>query len=181
MSREIILVAGSPSSTSRSSFVAQVVAGVATRAGLTWRTFSLGDFEPADVLYGRGDAPATKVFLDAVKASAAIVLATPVYKATYAGGLKAIVDLIPPDALVGRPALGIATTKLHAHGAEVEQAYKSLFAFFRTGTSETIVVLDDEFETSGGPLKPAAAGRVDKGARALIRALEEASHASTSA
>jgi NAD(P)H-dependent FMN reductase len=66
MSRDIILVAGSPSSTSRSSFVAQVVAGVATRAGLTWRTFSLGDFEPADVLYGRGDAPAVKVFLDAV-------------------------------------------------------------------------------------------------------------------
>jgi NAD(P)H-dependent FMN reductase len=181
MSREIILVAGSPSPTSRSSFVAQLVAEVAARAGLTWRTFSLANFEPSDLLYGRGDAPAAKAFLDAVKGSAAIVLATPVYKATYAGGLKAIVDLIPPDALVGRPALGIATTKLQAHGTEVERAYKSLFAFFRTGTSETLVVLDDEFETSPGPLKPAAAGRVDQGARALIRAVGDASHASTPA
>jgi NAD(P)H-dependent FMN reductase len=31
------------------------------------------------------------------------VLSTPVYKGTYAGGLKAIVDLIPPGAPAEKP------------------------------------------------------------------------------
>jgi FMN reductase len=179
MSGEIVFVAGSPSPTSRSSFVAEAVAGHVKRAGLSWRPFSLGDFDPADVLFGRFEAPAVKAFIDAVKSSAALVLSTPVYKATYAGGLKAIVDLIPPDALVAKPALGIATTKLASHGVEVHRAYLALFAFFRARASETLVVLDDELRLEGpsGTLAPAAEARIERESRALIRAIEETSRA----
>jgi FMN reductase len=181
MSREIVFVAGSPSATSRSSFVAQIVASHAKRAGLSWRTFTLGDFEPADVLLGRADGPAVRTFVDAVASSSAIVLSTPVYKATYAGGLKAIVDLIPPDALVGKPALGIATTKLASHGVEVDRAFRALFAFFRARTNETLVVNDDELRVDGasGTLAAAAEARVEREARALIRAVEEPEAAAT--
>jgi FMN reductase len=120
--------------------------------------------------------------VDAVKGSVGFVLASPVYKATYAGGLKAIVDLIPPDALVGKPALGIATTKLREHGAEAERAYRALFAFFRASTSETAVVLDDELhgEGSSRTLAPAAEKRLEQAAQALIRAVDGAPHASAS-
>jgi FMN reductase len=173
MSREIVLVAGSPSSTSRSLLVAQLVERHARRAGWTWRAFSLTDFEPADLVFGRADAPAVRDFIDRTKASAGLVLASPVYKATYAGGLKAIVDLIPPDALVGKPALGIATTKLASHGTEVERAYKALFAFFRTSTSDTLIVSDDEIETSSGMVAKAAQGRVERAASDLLRVVEE--------
>jgi FMN reductase len=109
------------------------------------------------------------------------VLSTPVYKATYAGGLKAIVDLIPPDALVGKPALGIATTKLASHGVEVDRAFRALFAFFRARTNETLVVNDDELRVDGasGTLAAAAEARVEREARALIRAVEEPEAAAT--
>jgi FMN reductase len=174
MSREIVFIAGSPSSASRSSHVARVVASHAERAGLTLRSFSLHDFDAADVLFARVDTPAVTSFLEAVKRSAAIVLSSPVYKATYAGGLKAIVDLIPPDALIDRPALAIATTRLPAHGPEVAGAYRALFAFFRARAIEPLVVLDDELRIDGGEgsFASAARDRVDSAARALIDAIE---------
>jgi len=170
MSREIVFVAGSPSSTSRSSLVARRVADYAERQGFHVRSFSLGDFDPADVLFARADAPPVKVFVESVKGAAALVLSTPVYKGAYAGGLKALVDLVPPDALVGRPALGVATTRLEAHAPEVDRAYRALFAFFAARALDPLVVLDDEFEGTGAgrTLGSRATERVDASARALI-------------
>jgi FMN reductase len=172
MTRDIVFVAGSPSPTSRSTFVAQIIGAHAVRAGFEPLVFSLRDFDPADVLLGQTAAPVVQTFLQTVTASAAVVLSTPVYKATYSGGLKALVDLIPPDALVSKPVLGIATTKLSAHAPEVDRAYRALFAFFRARSLGTLVVADDEvrFDGGKGTLLPEAQGRVDRAARELIAA-----------
>jgi len=173
VSREIVFVGGSASRTSRSSHVSQIVAERARHSGFTTRTFSIHDFEAADVLFARVDAPRVKSFVEAVRGAAALVVSTPVYKATYAGGLKALVDLIPPDALQGRPALGIATTKIEAHAPEVERAFRALFAFFRARAVEPLVVLDDELtlESGIGSLSAVARTRVDAAARALLEAV----------
>ena len=170
MSREIVFVAGSPSATSRSSYVAGIVAAHAKGAGFTARSFSVHDFDAAELLLGRVEAPALKAFIDAVRGAAAIVLLTPVYKATYSGALKSLVDVIPPDALPLHPALGIATTKLAAHAPEVDRAYRALFAFFRAETIDPLVVLDEELrlEAGEGTLSSPARTRVDAAAQRLI-------------
>ncbi len=175
MSGKLVLVAGSPSSTSRSSFVANSVAGHAAEAGIATRTFSIRDFDPADVVYGKADAPAVAAFIRAVVEASAIVLSTPVYKGTYAGGLKAVVDLIPPDALAGKVALGIATTRLPAHGAGVDRGYRDLFGFFRARVVETLVVHDDELKIvdGRGEIANTAAERVANAGRALVQAVTE--------
>jgi FMN reductase len=173
MSGGLVLVAGSPSLTSRSSFVAKSVAGYAAEAGIATRTFSIRDFDPADVVYGKADAPAVAAFVRAVVEASAIVLSTPVYKGTYAGGLKAIVDLIPPDALVDKAALGIATTRLPAHGPGVDRGYRDLFGFFGARVLATLVVHDDELKIADGrgEIANAAAERVAKAGRALVEAV----------
>jgi FMN reductase len=164
MSQHIVFVLGSPSLTSRSSSVARAVAAHVDRAGLATRVFSLRDFDAADVLLARSDATAVQTFLQAVKSAAAIVLSSPVYKGTYGGSLKALVDMIPPDALIGKPVLGIATTRLEAHGPEVDRAFLALAAFFRARPLDTLVVLDEAF--------PAFAGEGEKAAT-FIPAVEE--------
>jgi FMN reductase len=176
MSREVLFLAGSPSITSRSALVADAVAEEIERAGLRKVPWSLADFEPADVFYGRTESPAVARFLDAVKGASALVLSTPVYKATYTGALKAIVDLVPPDALLGRPLLGVATARLPAHGAEVDGAFRALSAFFKARAIQSLVVLDDELQNGPGgkTLSPEAAQRAHKAARALVAALDEA-------
>ena len=174
MSKEIVFIEGSPSPTSRSSQVARTIGAHLKAAGFSARVFSLHDFQPADVLFGRVETPEAQAFLGSVRGAGAIVLSTPVYKATYAGGLKAIVDLLPPDSLTGRPALGIATTRSEAHGLEVAQAYRSLFAFFSANVVGALVVLDSELRVEGEKvsfLEPAKE-RVGAAARLLIETLD---------
>jgi FMN reductase len=173
MSRQVLFVLGSPSPTSKSTLIARALAAELLGAG--WRPifWALGDFDAADILFGRTAAPTVAAFLEAAKASAAIVLATPVYKAAYTGALKAIVDVVPPDAWVGRPALGIATARLPAHGAEVNGAYRALFAFFKARALDTLFVLDEEWQVGQGStdLPQSLEQRVQKSAQALVVAL----------
>lgn len=181
MSGEIVFVSGSPSATSRSTAVARALADRLESGGQRTRFTSLHDFPAADVLLARVEAPAVRRFVDVVKDAAGLVLSTPVYKATYAGGLKALVDLIPPDALKGKPALGIATTRLPAHREEVRGAFEKLFAFFGARAVPALVVLDDELTVvEGAPAKLVAAAeeRLAAAAHSLSRALETSVHAS---
>jgi FMN reductase len=170
-----IFIAGSPSPTSRSSFVASRIASSIEARGIATRSFSLRDFDAADVVYARMKVPAIGEFVEAVKSASAIVLSTPVYKATYSGALKALVDLIPPDALTGKPALGVATTKLAAHGLEVSRSYDALFAFFRARGLDTLVVLDDDLKADGASFAAAgsATWRIEEAAQAVAKALQE--------
>ncbi len=170
MTREVVVLTASPSPTSRSTFVARLVAAHVERNGLSARYFAPGDFDATDLIAGRATDAVAARFLDAVARAEAIVLATPVYKATYSGALKSVVDLIPPEALVGKSGLGVATTRLPAHRGEVDRAYQSLFAFFRARTVETLVVLDEELQINagGGTLTPAAELRISRAAQALV-------------
>jgi FMN reductase len=168
----VVFVAGSPSESSRSSFVASALAAHVSREGLDVRTFSLRDFEPGDLIFGRSTAPAVAGFVSAVSRASAIVLSTPVYKGTIAGGLKSIVDLIPADALAGRVALGVATARQPAHGDGVSRAYRDLFAFFRTKALDTLFVADDELVGLDGKpeLSTASSTRLAQAALALVAA-----------
>jgi FMN reductase len=175
MSQSIVFIAGSPSSSSRSAFVARAVASETERAGLAATFWSLGDFDPGDVLFGRVAAPGVARFVDAVKEAAALVLATPVYKGVYTGALKAIVDLVPPDALVDKPALGIATARQPGHASSVDQSYRSLFAFFKARALDTLFLVDDDVTVrpDGGALSPGAEPRVRKSAGDLVQAIRD--------
>jgi FMN reductase len=176
MSQSIVFLAASPSAASRSTFIARAVASEVQTAGWHSVFFSLGDFDPADLLFGRSMAPAVARFIDATKEAAAVVLATPVYKATYTGGLKAMVDLIPRDALTGKPALGISTARQTAHASGVEQAYRALFLFFNARPLDALFVEDDELQLAAGTgvLSVDAEKRVRKAARALVQATQQA-------
>jgi FMN reductase len=64
---------------------------------------------PADDLLGRSRSPAITRALDSVAAARLILVATPVYRASYSGLLKCFFDLLPQDALAGKAAILIAT------------------------------------------------------------------------
>jgi FMN reductase len=181
MSPQVVFLASSPSATSKSTRVAQQVAHQLEGRGLSTRFFSLSDFDAADLLWGRVEAPSVAAFLPVVRSAAAIVLSTPVYKATYSAGLKAIVDLIPPDALVDRPALGIATTKLDSHGVEVSNAFQALFRFFRARALPSLVVNDAQFtvQEAGLALTREAEGRLAVAVRGLQDAVALSASATT--
>jgi FMN reductase len=175
MSRSIVFLTGSPSPSSRSALVARAVASETQRAGLQPTFWSLADFDAADVLFARVAAPGVVRFVDAVKQAAGLVLATPVYKGVYTGALKAIVDLVPPDALVDKPALGIATARQAGHGVSVDHAYRALFAFFRVRALDTLFLVDDDVTMGpeGGALSAGGEPRAHASARDLVQAVRD--------
>ncbi len=144
MSKKLIFVAGSPAPSSRSSRLLDAVANHLQGAEIQTRRYSLNDFDPRSLLYSETTAPAIQSFIEDVKTSDGIVVATPVYKATFSGALKLILDLIPPDALARKVALTIATARQPSHLDRADAGLVSIFAFFRVRTRVTPLLLTDD-------------------------------------
>ena len=69
--------------------------------------------------------------LSAIEGADALVVASPVFKASYTGLFKHLFDLIDPKALEGRPVILAATGGSDRHALVIEHHLRPLFAFFR--------------------------------------------------
>lgn len=77
--------------------------------------------------------------LEALETADLLIAATPVYKGSYTGLFKHVVDLLNPDALVGRPVLLAASGGGERHALVVEHQLRPLFGFFRAQTVPSAV------------------------------------------
>lgn len=142
--KKLILIAGSPSGSSRSLRLLQAVEERLRLAGVGVRLVLPEQLGPQALL--RADTADVNVaeFIQLVSASDGIVVATPVYKATFSGVLKVALDVIPPDALVGKVAFGIATGRLPQQLKGAGSALGGIFDFFRVRTQVAPLLLADE-------------------------------------
>lgn len=177
---DVIFIAGSPSAASRSAHALSALGKRLEARGISVRHFAVQDLPAEDVLRGRSESPPIAELLAAIRSARALVLGTPVYKAVYSGALKAVVDLIPPEGLDGKVALGVAAARLDAHGATVSRAYSELFKFFRGAHAlPTFFLLDAEITSKDGKyeIEPQAVGRFDQVAAQLAAAIQSTSAA----
>jgi FMN reductase len=174
MSQQVVLIAGSPQAESRSSRVLQSLNERLVAAGIRTKTYHLADFDPADLVFARSTAPAVQQYLADIQAASAVLFSTPVYKASYSGGLKLLLDVIPPDALRGRTVLAIATARIGRHFSGVQRAFDELYLFFDIGLALPSVLLLDEqarIEPRGILYDANAEAAIEKAATALLHAL----------
>ncbi|HTK02812.1 MAG TPA: NADPH-dependent FMN reductase [Bordetella sp.] len=124
----ILMLAGSPSSRSRSSALLRHVGLRLTHLGLQVREVGLLDI-PANVLVeGQYTSPDAAHFRARVSAASAVVVATPIYKASFSGGLKAMLDLLDEKALADKVVLPIATGGSAAHLLALEYGLKPVLS-----------------------------------------------------
>ena len=83
---------------------------------------------PADALLGRGSAPAFDRALAAVASANLLVVASPVYRASYSGLLKVFFDLLPEDALADKVAVPIASGGGPGHLLAIDHGLRPLLA-----------------------------------------------------
>jgi len=72
----------------------------------------------------------TKELIDKIVTADALVLGTPVYRGSYTGILKNVFDVIPNDALVGKPVGIVVTGSTQHHYLSIEHEIKPLLGFF---------------------------------------------------
>ena len=105
----VITLAGSPRYPSRSSALLEYAREKLNALDVEVCHWNLHNFEPEDLLYARFDSPALKTLIEQLNGADGLIVATPIYKASFSGALKTLLDLLPERALDGKVVLPLAT------------------------------------------------------------------------
>jgi FMN reductase len=173
--RRLLLVSGSPSRRSKTSVVLEKVARRATDAGAVAEIVSVRDFPAEALICGDITEPSLAHFLRQVASARAIVIATPIYKASYTGALKTLLDIIPPGALAGKTVLPLATAGTLAHFLALDFALRPVLTFLGArDTLANVFLLETSFrDAATGQLDESAQERLNIGIADLLAALDE--------
>jgi len=88
----------------------------------------LYDIPAIELIEGNYTGPAAGNWRALVAQSSAVLIASPVYKASFSGGLKAMLDLLGEKALEGKVVLPIATGGSPAHLLALEYGLKPVLS-----------------------------------------------------
>lgn len=124
----IVAIAGSPSHPSRTSGVLEYAKTVLASQGLNLELLSVRDLPAEDLLFANFNSPAIQKAKASVEQASGVIIATPVYKASYTGVLKAFLDLLSPSGLSKKVILPIATGGTIAHLLAIDYALKPVIA-----------------------------------------------------
>jgi len=105
----VLLIAGSPTSPSRSSALLEAVGQRLEGRGARIDRIAVRELPAQPLLHADWSHPAVERVIAQVAEARVVVIATPVYKAAYSGILKVLLDLLPQDGLKGKTVLPLAT------------------------------------------------------------------------
>jgi len=76
-------------------------------------------------------SPRLQDVLDKVGAADGLIVATPIYKASFPGLFKSFIDVLDPDAVIGKPVLLGATGGTARHSLAIDHSLRPLFAYLQ--------------------------------------------------
>jgi FMN reductase len=120
-----VAISGSPSAASKSRLLLSHAVGRLTQEGIPAIMIDLAEL-PANDLLGRTRTTQTTAALSAVDAAQVLLVATPVYRASYSGLLKVFFDLLSPNALTDKVAVVMATAGGPGHQLVLDHALRPL-------------------------------------------------------
>ncbi|MRJ19137.1 NADPH-dependent FMN reductase [Pseudomonas haemolytica] len=124
----VVTLGGSPSQRSRSGVLLDKTRQWLQQQGVEVVSYQIRDFPAEDLLHARFDSPKVIDLLQQVANADGLVIATPVYKASFSGALKTVLDLLPERALAHKVVLPIATGGSIAHMLTVDYALKPVLS-----------------------------------------------------
>ena len=124
----VVSLSGSPALKSRSGVVLEHARRWLQNHGVDVTTLRIRDFNAEDLLLGHFDSPQVIDFIEAVKKADGLLIGTPVYKASFSGALKTLLDLLPERSLHGKVVLPLATGGSIAHMLAVDYALKPVLS-----------------------------------------------------
>ena len=106
-----------------------------------------------------------------VQEADALIVASPVFNASYSGLFKAFFDLVDVDAMNGKPVLIAATGGSPRHSMVLDHALRPLFGYLRTVVVPTGVYAASEDWAGGSGDATTLADRIDRAAGQLAALL----------
>ena len=143
----VVAVNGSPSTTSKTHALAAAALELAGGGAL----LNVSELD-AEALLLRRQHESVQAAIDALLTAQMIVLVTPVYRATYSGLLKVVLDQLPTDALRGKAVVLGATAGSPAHYLALDTGLRAAVASLAGWTVPTVAyATGDDFDVDGRP------------------------------
>jgi FMN reductase len=138
-------ISGSPSANARSRALLVGALAQLVELGVHGTLLELLEL-PAEALLARQRDAAVDAAIAQVSEASIILLGTPIYRATYAGQLKAFLDLFPQDSLAGKAVGLIATGAGPGHLLAIDHGLRPLVASLRgLSAANAVYVTDSQF------------------------------------
>ena len=145
----LVVVSSGDSATSKTRAVAEA----ALELGGGGRLIDLIQL-PADALLGRSRHAAVDDAVAAASAASVLVLATPIYRATYNGSIKAFLDRFGPDALSRTAVVWVGTAAAPGHFLALDTGGRAVVASLKGWTVPTVVYATGADFVDGRPTEP---------------------------
>lgn len=149
---KLLAISGSPSSPSKTVLALSVA--LARGAEHDDVHTDLLDLREQELVFSDGRDPAdytgaSRRAINEVVAADALLVGTPMYRGGYTGRLKNLFDLLPNDALAGKPVGLVATGGTDHHFLALEHELKPLVGFFRAWAVPGAVYANNTHFSSG--------------------------------
>lgn len=171
---KITIISGSPAASSRLTGVLDVLERALKEEGADVQWIQVRELPPEDLVHTKFDSPAIVGANNLIEQSDAVVVATPIYKASYTGVLKAFLDLVPQKGLDGKVTLPVAIGGTVAHLLVIDYALKPVLAALGAQHQLQGVFVQDtqvrRLEAGGFEVDEELAARIRKSANELVQA-----------
>lgn len=125
---KIVVISGSPAQKSRTFAVATYLEQNISKKEHDVEVINIRDLSPEDLIYANFNSAVIQEAVSKVVEAEAVIVVSPVYKASYPGILKTFFDLIPEKGLSNKIILPVITAGTIAHLLSIEYAFKPLFS-----------------------------------------------------
>jgi len=148
--RRVLAISGSPSRSSKSVLLADAVLRRLHSYGIETDHVMTRELDPTALLSVDLQSPSLKTFLEKVAGAHGIIVATPIYKASFSGLLKAALDVLPQFALAGKVVLPLGTGGSLAHVLALDYSLRPVIQSMGTRhIVQSHFVVDVDFIKSG--------------------------------
>lgn len=143
--------------------------------GVSTDAIAVRQLNAEDLVAARTEAPSIQDALGRVQGARAVIVGTPIYKAAYAGILKAFLDLLPQNAFYGKVVFPIATGGAPGHLLAIDYSLKPVLgALGAQYILSGLYVLDAQIQYQDGELiwlDPTAEQCLKAGLQSLAQSL----------
>lgn len=167
----VVTIVGSPSQPSRTAMVTDHFAEHLRDERHEVSGIFVRDLPAAELMRGRFDHAAVAHAMGLIESAAGVVVATPVYKASFSGVLKVFLDVLPRLAFRGKVVQPLATAASAAHAPMVEGGLQTVLRALGAETIEPAYV-DVADPSAKLELSAETTARLDEAARRFARCLQ---------
>lgn len=169
---KVVTVSGNLGARSRTrALIDAVVERVEAQTSIQRTDIVIGELAPelGTLTDPKAIPPRVAAALTAITSADLMVVGTPVYKGSYTGLFKHLIDFIDPNALGSVPVVLTATGGSPRHALVIEHQLRPLFGFFLAHTVPTGVFAQDSDFTDYRLTSPDIAARAARAADEAVR------------